>query len=79
MVYTKKQFGLELKEKISTGSDCQDISRWAFKIYTDHGLEFEDGLDFFVLKLVSMDEGPEFSLSKVELTYLANKLAGITD
>ena len=79
MTYTKKQFGLELKAKIATGSNCQEISRWAFKVYTDHGLDFEDGLDYFVLKLVAMEEGPEFSLSKDDLTLLANELAGITD
>jgi hypothetical protein len=79
MAYTKKQFGLELKEKIVEGSNSQEISKWAFKVYTDHGLNFEDGLDYFVLKLVAMEEGPEFSLSKDDLILLANELAGIND
>lgn len=39
-VYTKKQFGLELKEKIVEGSNSQEISKWAFKVYRDHGLYF---------------------------------------
>lgn len=76
MAYTKKQFGLELKEKIVEGSNNQQISKWAFKVYTDHGLNFEDGLDYFVLKLVAMEEGTEFSLSKDDLILLANELAG---
>lgn len=79
MTYTKKQFGLELKEKIVERSNSQEISKWAFKVYTDHGLNFEDGLDYFVLKLVAMEEGPEFSLSKDDLILLANELAGTDD
>ncbi|NGX47000.1 MAG: hypothetical protein K1000chlam3_00369 [Chlamydiae bacterium] len=75
MTYTKKQFGSELKAKLSRESDCSDISKWAFKIYTDYGLEFESGLDYFVLKLVAMEEGPEFLLSKEELELLADELS----
>ena len=76
MIYTKKQFGLELKEKIAKGSTCKEISRWAFKVYTNYGLDFEDELDYFVLKLIAMEEGPEFFLSKEELMFLANELTG---
>jgi len=79
MIYTKKQFGLELKAKIALSRDFQEVSRWAFKIFTDHGLDFEDGLDYFVLKLVAMEEGPEFLLSKEELSLLADELAGVKD
>jgi hypothetical protein len=79
MTYTKKQFGLELKEKIVTGSSTQEISRWAFKVYIDHGLEFESGLDYYVLKLVAMEEGVEFSLTRDDLILLANELIGIND
>jgi hypothetical protein len=78
MIYTKKKFGLELKMKIERGNNCNDISKWAFKIYTDYGLDFENGLDYFVLKLIAMDEGPEFFLSKDELKLLANELIGIS-
>lgn len=74
MIYTKKEFGSELKGKLSEGNNYHDISKWAFKIYTDRGLEFEDGLDDFVLKLVAMEEGPEFVLSKEELKSIADQL-----
>jgi hypothetical protein len=74
MTYTKKQFGAELKIKVLIGSDYNEISKWAFKIYTDYGLEFENGLDYFVLKLIAMEEGPEFILSKKELKLLADEL-----
>ena len=76
MKYTKKQFGLDLKSKIIKNNDHNAISEWAFKIYTDHGLEFEDGLDYFVLKLMAMEEGPEFILAREELLLLADRLIG---
>jgi hypothetical protein len=74
MVYTKKQFGLELKSQILNGKNYREIAKWAFKIYTNHGLEFEDGLDHFVLKLIAMEEGPEFILSTEELKLLVDIL-----
>lgn len=74
MTYTKKQFGSELKREIEGDNDNDEISKWAFNIYTNHGLEFENGLESFVLKLISMEEGPEFFLSKEELNSLADEL-----
>ena len=76
MTYTKKQFGLELKSKILNNYDCNEISKWAFKIYMDHGLELEKDLHPIVLRLMTMEEGPEFILSKEELQLLANTLVG---
>ena len=74
MTYTKKEFGLELKVKLLQGNNYAKISKWAFKIYIDQGLEFENGLDYIVLKLIAMEEGPEFILSKEDLLILADKL-----
>ncbi len=76
MTYTKKQFGSELKTRILTGNGYNEISKWAFKIYTEYGLEFENGLDYFVLKLIAMEEGPEFFLSEEELKFIADELLG---
>lgn len=76
MTYTKKQFGSELKTKLFAGSSSNEISKWAFNIYTDYGLEFEHGLDYFVLKLIAMEEGPEFFLSEEELKLIAEELLG---
>ena len=74
MTYTKKQFGSELKAKLLMRNSYIEISKWAFKIYTERGLEFENGLDYFVLKLIAMEEGPEFVLSEEELKCLADAL-----
>lgn len=74
MTYTKKKLGFELKKRILTESSCNEISKWAFKIYTDYGLDFEKGLDYFVLKLIAMEEGPEFFLSAEELKFIAEEL-----
>ena len=73
MTYTKKQFGLGLKEKVTMESSCKDISQWAFQVYTDYGLDFEEGLDLIVLKLIAMEEGPEFVLSRSEIIRLSDE------
>jgi hypothetical protein len=74
MIYTKKQFGIELKSRIHRGNDYNEISKWAFTIYINYGLLLEKDLDYFVLKLMAMEEGYEFILSKEELLILADKL-----
>lgn len=76
MIYTKKQFGLELHSKLLIKCTYNEISKWAFKIYIDHGSDFENELDFSVLKLIAMEEGPEFILSREELQLLAETLIG---
>ena len=73
-MYTKKQFGLELEKKLQLKPNLHEISIWIFKIYIDHGIEFEHGLDYFVLKLIAMKEGPEFFLSETELQLLIEEL-----
>ena len=55
MTYTKKKFGLELKSKISKNINHIEIAKWAFKIYIDFGLDFENGLDEVVLKIIAME------------------------
>lgn len=74
MGYTKKEFGIELKHKLFSGCSNHEISKWAFSVYLDHGLEFEDDLEFFVLKIVAMEEGPEFFISNDDLNILSEKL-----
>lgn len=73
MTYTKKEFGLELQAQILQGYDQTEISKWAFQVYIKQSLLIESGLDEVVLKLIAMEEGPEFVLSKKELLLLANK------
>lgn len=70
----KKEFGLELQKQLLLENDYKKISKWAFKIYVNHGLEFENGLDYFILKLIAMEEGPEFTLSREDLLIMTNKL-----
>ncbi|MCH9612092.1 MAG: hypothetical protein S4CHLAM102_05750 [Chlamydiia bacterium] len=72
--YTKKQFGEELNMQILSECSNQEISKWAFNIYLEHGLALESGLDDVVMKLIAMDGGPEFALSKDELMSLADGL-----
>lgn len=72
--HTQKNLGLELKSKLLMRRSCDEISKWAFEIYTKYGLELEHDLDYIVLKLMTMEEGPEFEISIEELHKLADKL-----
>jgi hypothetical protein len=74
MEYTKKDFGIELKEQILKGNDCYRISKWAFEIYINKGLTIENDLDPIILQLVVMEEGPEFEYTNQELSLLADLL-----
>ena len=72
-MYTKSQFGKELEEELELKYDIVTLSRWAFQKYTDNR-EFEDGLSKEIMKIVAMEEGPEFEYTKEELHELALKL-----
>lgn len=74
MKYTKAQFGFELKKKIMKKCSVDEIAKWAFKIYSDSELNCENGLDDILMKLVCMEEGPEFLLNEAELNDLADEL-----
>jgi len=74
MKYTKKEFGLKLKSHILANKDFNEISDWAHDVYLDYGMSFEQNFQYDVLKLVAMQEGPEFILSNEQLLSLADKL-----
>jgi hypothetical protein len=78
MTYSKKKFALQLQEKILQGKDYIKISKWAFQIYSEQGIELEKGLDNIVMSLIAMEKGPEFIISNEDLLILAKQLHGIT-
>ncbi|MBA3721680.1 MAG: hypothetical protein H0W88_04695 [Parachlamydiaceae bacterium] len=70
----KKEIGKELKKELEKGYNVERISNWAYDLFNEsHGeqsLELNDILQTIFL----MDAGPEFVLSKSQLTDLANEL-----
>jgi hypothetical protein len=74
MAYTRKQCGLELKEKIKHKIDAALIGRWAYSMYYEHMLEIDDDFQDFLLDLNAMEDDPQFELSYEKLDQLADKL-----
>ena len=70
----KKNFGIELLERINKRIGTEVIGSWAFSFYMANMLEVD--LDFrkFLLKLAVMEQGPEFARSYEELENIADRL-----
>lgn len=72
--YTRKDFGIELKEKIKNKDDAESIGRWALNMYYEHMLEIKDDFQDFLTDLGGMSAGPEFARSYEELDQIADRL-----
>jgi hypothetical protein len=71
---TKEQIGTELKQKIFENVDVIDMSKWALDVYLTGVAENNLELDEILSKLMMMDQGTEFELSRKELTKIADLL-----
>jgi hypothetical protein len=73
-MYTKTQFGLELKKRVQNKQDTFKIGEWAHTMYLEHiediDLEFRD----ILLTLNTMELGEEFAYSYEELVKIADDL-----
>jgi hypothetical protein len=74
MAYTRKEFGLKLKEKIKNKEDAELIGDWALHMYYEHMLDIDDDFQDFLTDLGGMSAGPEFARSYEELDQIANRL-----
>lgn len=75
-MYTKKQFGQELKEMVAKREEIAAIGSWAHNTYYEHisEIDLKSGLRKFLLQLGTMEDGPEFELSYEKLNEIADKL-----
>ncbi len=74
MVYSKKQFGKELRKQLELDYDVKKLSYWAYRIYLKNCNNFEPGLKDIVMDIVTMAEGIEFEISKDELMTMSKEL-----
>ena len=74
MKYTKRAFGKQLAEQISSGYDAQTLSKWAYRQYLDHANDLEDGLRSSMMTIVAMGEGEEFKLPENAIQELIRNL-----
>ena len=72
MTYTSEDFARELLVELQKSCDIIRLSRWAMATYLKHSSETELGVDREIMKVVAMEQGPEFELSKDELVQLAH-------
>lgn len=75
-MYTKEQFGKELKEMVAKRAEIAAIGSWAHDTYYEHRSEIDQksGLRKFLLQLGTMEMGPEFEYSYEELGKIADRL-----
>jgi hypothetical protein len=73
-MYTKVQFGKDLKRRVLEKEYCEVIGYWAHSVYVDW-LDLKD-VNFmkFLLHLGTMELGPEFAFSYEELSQIADDL-----
>ena len=74
MSYTKKDFALGLTQQLRSHYDVVKMARWAFREFLDHTKELETGLEEEIMKVVSMEEGPQFEMTAQEIQELADEL-----
>lgn len=73
-MYTKVQFGIDLKEILKRTRKPSEIGKWAFITYWDHVTDLEHDVREIALTLNTMEDGPEFEFSYDELEKIADDL-----
>ncbi len=74
-MYTRIQFGTELKERVTKKQNVVDIGYWAYEMYLKHIEEInDDEFDHILLTLNKMELGPEFAFSYERLNEIADDL-----
>ena len=74
MLYTRVQFGKDLKQRVFERKNIELIGRWAFSTYSKHIYDIEEDLIDITLGLGTMELGPEFAYSYEELDQIADDL-----
>lgn len=73
-MYTKIQFGIELKKMLEKTHDPYEIGKWAFSTYWEHVTNIEHDVRRIALTLNTMEDGPEFAFTHEELNQIADDL-----
>lgn len=74
-MYTRVQFGKELKERVAKKQDTIDIGIWAFSVYWKYLQDVnDDEFDNILLTLNKMELGSEFAFTYERLDEIADDL-----
>lgn len=74
MNLSKKNFGLQLRDKIKKKLTPKKIGEWAFVVYSDNVRDLDLEMHDIIQTLFMMEEGPEFEYSHAELEKIAELL-----
>jgi len=74
MAYTRKECGLELKEKIRQMVNVVEIGKWAYAMYSEHMFDIDDDFQEFLKDLNAMEDDPQFEFSYEKLDQIADRL-----
>ena len=64
MRYTRKDFAIGPRQQLISGYDFLRVARWAHEEFLSHSRDLEDGLQTEMMKVIAMEEGPEFQMTK---------------
>lgn len=73
-MYTKEDFGNELKEWVRKKYKVSKIGHWAYSIYLEHIDDVDSEFRNILLTLNYMEDGSEFELSYKRLDEIADDL-----
>jgi hypothetical protein len=73
-MYTKIQFGHDLKERICKKQSVAEIGSWTYEIFLDYSDAFDDNFLNMLITLNTMELGPEFAFTYEELNKVADDL-----
>jgi len=75
MIYTRSQFGKELKERVLMKQNIMEIGCWAYSIYLNNLNNMVDpDFDDILITLNGMENGPEFAFTYERLNEIADEL-----
>jgi hypothetical protein len=66
-------FGTELLKKLNSGVSKKIIAKWAYGFYLDNSKNINKNFELDIMRIVAMEEGPEFDINTSELFALAEK------
>ncbi|MGH8386400.1 MAG: hypothetical protein ACRESJ_13025 [Pseudomonas sp.] len=73
-MYSQTDLAMDLDKTLARGFDVFRISKVAFEIYRDHGLEITAPMDRVLLTLMAMEDGAEFELTEPEFLALISEI-----
>jgi ADP-glucose pyrophosphorylase len=79
MIYTRVQFGNELKEKALNKQNVAEIGAWAFSMYWKYIDDIDSDFKDILLALNGMEFGPEFAFTYERLNEIADALIAGND